>query len=289
MVGNYDTIKQPKVIAEGFDYVMYSNDIPEQQLGVWRVRHIPFDIAIDNTRLTRWVKTHPHILFPDYEYSLYMDANVVVDDIRYYERINDLISQGHKLSVMDHNLRWCIYEEALFLMYVDFDSVKNICREMLYIKHQGYPQNNGLNENNCILRKHNDPSIVDVNEEWWSMICRFSKRDQLSFRYSAWKYDVHIEKILPTKQNSRNHPYLHCEKHITTPTKKDIVWFDIREQYIRKVRKVYFKMIDKQSDFLTERISFIALRVLRLYYDMVIFKYIMSSNIQDIIGKRTSK
>lgn len=285
MVGNYDAITQPEVIADGFTYVMFTNDLPEQQLGVWQVKHIPFKLNGDNTRLSRWIKTHPHILFPEYDYSLYMDANVVVDDERYYDRINELISKGQTLSVMDHNLRWCIYEEALFLMYVDYDSVDNICREILYIKHQGYPRHNGLNENNCILRRHNDKSVINVDEEWWSMICRFSKRDQLSFKYSAWKYNVYVEKILPAKQNSRNHPYLHCAKHTTRSTLKDIVWFDIRELYIKKARELYYKMIDTQSGFLTEKFAFMALRLLRAYYELVIVKYIMSSKIKNIVKK----
>ncbi|MBR5328436.1 MAG: hypothetical protein IKV31_07870 [Paludibacteraceae bacterium] len=35
MVGGYDEIMQPTVIDDRFDYILFSNDIKEDRVGVW--------------------------------------------------------------------------------------------------------------------------------------------------------------------------------------------------------------------------------------------------------------
>ena len=50
-----------------------------------------------------------------------------------------------------------------------------------------YPKNNGLWANGVLIRKHNDPDIIKMNEMWWQEIQNGSRRDQLSAPYVAWK------------------------------------------------------------------------------------------------------
>ena len=42
VVGNYDEIKQPQVVDNRFDYILFSNDIKEKNVGIWQVRPIPY-------------------------------------------------------------------------------------------------------------------------------------------------------------------------------------------------------------------------------------------------------
>jgi hypothetical protein len=41
-----------------------------------------------------------------------------------------------------------------------------------------------------IFRNHKDEKIIDSMEEWWNQISRHSRRDQLSFSFVAWKYNL---------------------------------------------------------------------------------------------------
>ena len=56
-----------------------------------------------------------------------------------------------------------------------------------------YPEKNGLYENNLIIRKHNDPALIALILEWWDMLSRYSKRDQLSLVYLLWKHKIQVE------------------------------------------------------------------------------------------------
>lgn len=49
----------------------------------------------------------------------------------------------------------------------------------------GYPKNAGLCANGIILRKHNEPDIIQLGEICFENVLRFSKRDQLSFNFVA--------------------------------------------------------------------------------------------------------
>lgn len=53
-----------------------------------------------------------------------------------------------------------------------------------------YPENNGLISTGVILRRHNDPKIIETMDAWWNEVENFSKRDQMSFNYIAWKYNT---------------------------------------------------------------------------------------------------
>ena len=66
LTGNYDELRQPEVIDETFDYICFSNDIRESQIGIWQVR--PFDNRNTNaTRESRYPKLNPHAVLPEYE------------------------------------------------------------------------------------------------------------------------------------------------------------------------------------------------------------------------------
>ena len=57
-----------------------------------------------------------------------------------------------------------------------------------------------------IIRRHNDLDGIKVMEQWWSEICYNSKRDQLSFNYSAWKQGIRFNYI---SGDSRNNKYFY--------------------------------------------------------------------------------
>lgn len=41
ITGNYDTIKQPLVVEEGVEYVLFTNNREIKDAGVWKVVQIP--------------------------------------------------------------------------------------------------------------------------------------------------------------------------------------------------------------------------------------------------------
>lgn len=115
IVGGYDEIMHPKVGDDRFDYILFSNDIQEDRVGVWQVRPISY-YNDDNTRICRYVKTHPEELLPEYEFSIWIDSNIRVLTSFLYERCVELYQQGCQIASMNHLERNCIYDEAFVVL-----------------------------------------------------------------------------------------------------------------------------------------------------------------------------
>ena len=211
MVGGYDEIMQPKVIDDRFDYILFSNDIKENRVGVWQIKPIPYHNE-DNTRICRYVKTHPEELLSEYEFSVWMDSNIHILTSFIYERCLELYNQGAQIASMNHLERNCIYDEAFVVLdnYLEYESILvEWCHQL---RKEKYPKNNGLFETNVVYRK-NSKILMELDDFWWFCIDRNSRRDQLSFNYVLWKLDVHCDFILPKDTNTRNSSDFKCIYH----------------------------------------------------------------------------
>ena len=63
---------------------------------------------LDNTRNNRWHKTHPDVLFPNYEASLYIDSNLIIRSDWIFKEIN---KSNCPMIIPSHFERDCIYDE----------------------------------------------------------------------------------------------------------------------------------------------------------------------------------
>ena len=199
--GGYDSVQQPLVIDERFDYVLFSDAITEPKKGVWDVRSIPYDNA-DLTRLSRYPKMHPNELFGEYAASLYIDANVQITGQHIYDRVVECYKQGLDWAGIQHPFRDCIYDEAYVIFGLDTEA--NIFRWCHRLRQEGYPRHRGLNENNIIFRTHND-RVKAVDAMWWSLYEEYTRRDQLTLYYVLWKNPVlKTDLLLPVGESSLN-------------------------------------------------------------------------------------
>ena len=219
LVGDYDDIMQPKVIDPRFDYILYSNNyFKNSQIGIWQVRPIDIDLELDIKRLSRYPKTHPETLLADYKASLYIDANVQIMDQWVYDRFCQLFCDNIEYAGIHLVLtgRDCIYDHSFdmcqSLLEHDFVAVRQ-CNQ-LYMN--GFPAHFGLNENNIIYRKHSE-RMKNVDEEWWDWIIRCSSRDQFSYMYCLWKYEIPLNYFLPKGEDARNGSHFKLVKHDARP------------------------------------------------------------------------
>ena len=237
-------------------------------------------------KLSRWVKTHPHILLGDYDVSLYHDCNVIVDKYDYYDRINELIEEGAQIAIMNHIHRHCIYEEGFEVLYINLDRVNRVMREMAHIKHEGYPVDNGLVEANCILRCHHNSQVIHFCEKWWYMIDHYAQRDQLSCNYVAWKLGLEINHILPPGYSTRNSPLIHCNKHQRKTTIDDVIWYgSLKDRFAKHAHNYYYCFINSKCFSPKEFYSYIMIIIIRKYYSLVSIKYKLSTQIKKQAGK----
>jgi hypothetical protein len=123
--------------------------------------------------------------------------------------------------------RNCLYDEATHIIQIgeqNFklspargmlafkDDPRKINMQMTRYQSAGYPSNNGLITGMIIVRRHNQLDCIETMEDWWTEISYYSKRDQLSFNYCAWKNDLHFNYI---SGDSRDNKYFkNLGKHI---------------------------------------------------------------------------
>lgn len=214
MAGKYGTIHQPLVIDDRFDYILFSNDYTEKEIGIWKIHPIPQVVRNDNRRLSRYPKTHPETLLKDYQASLYIDANIQIADTWVYERFIECFEKKYDTAGIQLVLtgRDCIYRHAydMCTMRAEHDYIAiNQCHIMMK---KGFPEHFGLNENNIIFRTHSK-KMKQVDEEWWWWITHYSFRDQFSYMYCFWKYNINRQLFLPVGEDSHNSKHFIFHQH----------------------------------------------------------------------------
>ncbi|MDR2600489.1 MAG: DUF616 domain-containing protein [Oscillospiraceae bacterium] len=185
LFGEYDIVRSPKVYPENIDYYYVSDTkegIPTGWEWVDATNYLPEDLESSLLK-ARFIKTHPHLLFPEYDWSIYLDSNVMpVNDISKY-----CVSSNTDIVMFIHPRRDCIYHEALTVVSIAYSLASTVKPQMSKYRKQGMPSRFGLTETSVIVRKHNTKLCVQLMEEWWEEVYNKSKRDQLSFMYVIWK------------------------------------------------------------------------------------------------------
>lgn len=248
LTGSYDALEQHEYVEPGWDYICFSNDFGDKKkVGIWQIRHIDFDT--DEKQLqSRFPKLQPHKVLPEYDYSLYVDANVNIQDDYVFRRIDELLAKGVLLAGVKHQLRDCLYEEGFQVIYHGMDKNKEaVKRQLSLYKKEGFPQHFGMYEANVIFRQQNNPQVVKQSDLWWYLRCHYSKRDQLGFSYSLWKVGLPFVYLLPENEWARNSSHITCAKR---PWKYPYLiqrTVNVYHKYIVPlIMKVYYKTFYKK-------------------------------------------
>jgi hypothetical protein len=212
LVGNYDSLMQPAAVDPEFDYICFSDCIKGPKVGVWEIRPIHFT-SPNSTRMARYAKLQPHAVLPEYEYSVWMDANILIKGEEFYEKVNAKIAEGAKMAFVPHPSRDCVYEE-IAQCYRDVRiGFREALRQRRHLLAMGYPEHWGLMETNVVLRRHCDPDVVRISNDWWKELQNYTFRDQLSQMPVCWKEGLRPELLLGEGNNARNVPYLEVVQH----------------------------------------------------------------------------
>lgn len=227
---NYNVLLSPSVTSKSFKYICFTDNYYIEKITnntVWEIRPFPKHILkLDPTRKNRYIKTHPHILFPDYDISVYIDGNIdILSDI-------SNIIDTNKIKCLKHSVRNCIYTEGKECIKQKKAPEELIKSQLDKYREEGYPSDNGLIEGNIIVRAHKNPDVIKLMELWWNEILTKSGRDQLSFPYACWKSGVNYE--LLKNQNPRATDNTSCfeiRKNIRHIKKKTNYFYYIKRWY----------------------------------------------------------
>lgn len=179
----------PKIIEYRDDirYIMFTDD-PNLVAPGWEVRPIVWTHT-DPVRTSRYHKHHPFNLFPESEYTIWLDATHWP-----YQSLMSLIG-GNDFKLMRHVLRDTVEEETTVCSEFGLDSSHLMRSQFENYKSEGFRDDKGLYSTTCLIRKNTKKSR-EFAELWWHEISNGSKRDQLSFPYCLWKTGMECD-IIP--------------------------------------------------------------------------------------------
>ncbi len=211
--GKYDDIKNPIYIDNDIDYFVFTEqEIPLDS--VWKKIQIPKDIKenMDSLSQARYIKTHPHEFFQDYDYTMFIDGNVrIACDIM--PLVYSMIANNKIIAIHNHQVRDCIYDEAKAIYAAGKASIGELRAQLNDYKKSEFPKHFGLFETNIVIRKQNDEKCIKIMNTWWAEMEKFTKRDQMSFTYSLWKNGESAKFVFSLGNNSRLNPYFIVSSH----------------------------------------------------------------------------
>lgn len=190
ITNNYDNLKEVTYACPDVDYIAFTDKI-DLKSDTWKIIHID-NLGLDPVRTAKYFKILPHLFLQDYQYSIWIDGNMKIK-----RDIQPLLEHLYKdpLTVFKHPDRNCIYKEMEVCCKWNLDNSDRMKKQIELYRNFGYPKDNGLISAGVLLRQHNNPQVIQLMEDWWKEIVSYSKRDQLSFNFVAWKNGYHFETL----------------------------------------------------------------------------------------------
>lgn len=181
--GKIDDLIEPEGDYSDFDFVCFTDrkNLVSKKYKIIRVNRFHKDPTLD----ARMYKLLPHIFLPQYEYSIWIDGRVIIKK-KDLTPLLDYLGDAN-LAVFPHMHRDCIYEEAKACVYRGKDKPLAILNQITQYNKEKYPTKNGGVETGVLLRKHMQKDVIELQNHWWNELLKYSKRDQISFNYVAWK------------------------------------------------------------------------------------------------------
>lgn len=206
LFGNYDDLKEPMFITPNCDYFIVTNQEVKPE-SIWKKFSLDkFNNLISgysNLEKARFFKLHPHLLFPEYKYSMFIDANLqMVTDMR------PVFCQlgGNFIAIHNQPGRDCAYQEATEIIVINKAPKDEVNRQMNAYKIEGFPEHYGLFRTCVVVREHNSELCINLMDVWWKNIFTYTKRDQLSFTYSLWKLGLDKKAVSNLGYDIRTNP-----------------------------------------------------------------------------------
>lgn len=227
--GKHDILIDPRQPYHGCDFICFT-DQSNLKIEIWKPVKVKqkFPSPIIANRHFKWL---PHRYLQEYEYSLYIDSNIILyaDPVRLIGKYLALAD----IAMPHHPFRNCLYEEALANLRENKVTFGQIYAQVMTYMRLGYPRFNGLFEQNIILRKHNRPNVIKCMESTWIELEKWGNyRDQIVFPYIAWQEREGTVFMVENSRQCREFLYLPHVKRQPNLLKRLLIGLVLRKRRI---------------------------------------------------------
>lgn len=194
VTGGYDIFPISMAIEEKCDYYYVSDDsrVYPQGFKYIDVNMLVPDINMSPKDKNRYCKLHPHKLFPDYDYTIYIDGSIqIIKPISH--NINKVGKTG--LAIHRHRERDCIYSEGIFLCWLGAVKKDELIKDITRYIDAGVPRHFGLFECGMIVTDLHNSISAELYDNWYEEYMRGVKRDQQALIYTLWNMNLTVEDI----------------------------------------------------------------------------------------------
>lgn len=194
IIGNYDNLKEPKIITPGFDYICFT-DNPNLKSKSWKIVLLTGFLE-DKILQARTIKIDYASYVSNYDMSIWLDASIQINCnledfiLRNIEKIGNA-----EFISLKHPSRTDILQEAEACVARGKVDVSIIKKQLYKYIMLDYLFDNGLAATGLLIRDHNE-NVKKFCKAWMHEVEKHSKRDQLSFNYVQFKHPVKLS-LLP--------------------------------------------------------------------------------------------
>jgi Protein of unknown function (DUF616) len=186
LFGDYEKLhEQPAALDSKIPFLCFT-DRSDLHSKTWSARSIE-PLAIDPARESKRLKILPHLFLKEFNESLYIDASCILKKSPDAIFKDYLRRDPRNFVCLRHPWRDCVYEEAEEVLRSDIDSEARVREQIDHYQKCNFPQHAGLMATGFLLRRHSKEDVKRFGEMWFSHVLRYSKRDQLSFNFTAWR------------------------------------------------------------------------------------------------------
>ena len=199
--GNYETLKDP-VKIDGLDYICFT-DNKTITSNVWEIRYIESPLDVPPSLFYKKIKCLSHEYLPNYDITIWLDANFVVKDKEYLTTLMKSF-KSNKIIVYKHiclagRPRDCAYDEGRYSMTIPKYGKEKINSQLNEYEHlHEFPKHNGLYQSGFIMRNNRDSDVIKFNEFWLEQIEKFGRvypQCQVSLAFTLWKLGLTFDTI----------------------------------------------------------------------------------------------
>ena len=217
ITGNYDSSKQPLVLEEGIEYILFTNNPEIMDAGAWKVQQISSEQwqgrteRENNILLSRKVKMLPHKYLPkECEQSIYVDADMLIQGP--LTRLLKDLREDTLFAACRHSYCKSVQEEIADLLVKNMVRQEQVQLQWNKYKEWGFRDDLGISENGLLIRRHNDRRVQKLMELWWNEYQQGCLRDQVSLMPCMYKANF-VPYFQFIEKNIRANEYLDVLKH----------------------------------------------------------------------------
>jgi hypothetical protein len=130
----------------------------------------------------KWFKVFPHLLFPEADVSIWIDAGWKV------RRLDGLMDHLDDTGLCFFPHRWhsTLRQELEATLALPKYAGLPVKEQVEHYFASGFQDTEGIVECTSLLRAHHNPNVIRFCELWWEEQLRWTPCDQLSAPYVLW-------------------------------------------------------------------------------------------------------